>query len=213
MTASRIMTEAGMGIMSEPAKLTMPVNSNRDHFQGPDVAPVTLLEYGDYECPYCGRAYLIVKKIQDHFGDQLRFVFRNFPLTQVHPHAQHAAESAEAAGAQGRFWEMHDTLYENQDALDDASLREYAELLDLDMERFDTEMMMHVHAKRVREDFVSGVMSGVNGTPTFYLNGFRYDGSWDGDNLAAAIEQLITTTSESMNQKEMHIPGREISDE
>jgi protein-disulfide isomerase len=186
----RTMTGAGMGITAY-AELTLPVNSKRDHCLGPDAAGVTLLEYGDYECPYCGRAYVIIKSIQDHFGDQLRFAFRNFPLTQIHPHAQQAAEAAEAAGAQDMFWEMHDMLYENQAALDQPSLREYALVLELDMDRFDMEMMTHTHAKRVREDFMSGVKSGVNGTPTFYLNGIRYDGSWEGVRLMTAIEELI----------------------
>jgi protein-disulfide isomerase len=186
----RTMTGAGMGITAY-AELTLPVNSKRDHCLGPDAAGVTLLEYGDYECPYCGRAYVIIKSIQDHFGDQLRFAFRNFPLTQIHLHAQQAAEAAEAAGAQGMFWEMHDMLYENQAALDQPSLREYALVLELDMDRFDMEMMTHTHAKRVREDFMSGVKSGVNGTPTFYLNGIRYDGSWEGVRLMTAIEELI----------------------
>jgi protein-disulfide isomerase len=177
-------------MLNRNARLTLPVSSRRDHCRGPDTAPVILLEYGDYECPHCGKAYVTIKTIRDYFGDQLRFAFRNFPLTQVHPHAQHAAEAAEAAGAQGMFWEMHDMLYENQDALDDPSLREYALFLELDMDRFDFEMMEHVHAKRVREDFMSGVMSGVNGTPTFYLNGIRYDGSSNEGSLMAAIEEL-----------------------
>jgi protein-disulfide isomerase len=186
----RTMTDAGMGIIAN-AQLTPPVNSKRDHCLGPDNAPVTLLEYGDYQCPFCGRAYVIIKRLQEYFGYQLRFAFRNFPLTQIHPHAQQAAEAAEAAGAQGKFWEMHDMLYENQDALDLPSLREYALVLELDMDRFDMEMMTHAHAQRVREDFMSGVRSGVNGTPTFYLNSLRFDGSWGGTRLMTTIEELI----------------------
>lgn len=196
----RIMTDAGLGITPK-AELILPVSSKRDHCYGPNEAPVTLLEYGDYECPYCGRAYTIIKGIQDYFENELRFAFRHFPLTQVHPHAQHAAESAEAAGAQGMFWEMHDMLYENQAALDDPSLREYALALELDMDRFDTEIMTHAHANRVREDFRSGVMSGVNGTPTFYLNGIRYDGSWDGDSLRIAIEELIVANRRKITKR------------
>jgi protein-disulfide isomerase len=118
----------------------------------------------------------------------VRFAYRHFPLTQVHPHAEHAAEAAEAAGAQGKFWEMHDTLYEHQRALHDAHLRQYAEWLGLDLGRFDEEMGRHVHAGRVREDFLSGVRSGVNGTPTFFINGVRHDGSYDLATLLAAIE-------------------------
>ena len=169
------------------ARLTLPV-SERDHVQGPATAPVTLVEYGDYECPYCGAAYPIVKEVQARLGDQLRFVYRHFPLSQAHPHAEHAAEAAEAAGAQGQFWAMHDTLFENQRALDDAYLRLYAESLGLNLERFDDEMLRHVHAGRVREDFVSGVRSGVNGTPTFFINDVRHDGSYDLATLLQAIE-------------------------
>jgi protein-disulfide isomerase len=148
---------------------------------------VTLVEYGDYECPYCGAAYPIVKEAQSRLGDRLRFVFRNFPITTAHPHAEQAAEAAEAAAAQGKFWEMHDLLYENQRSLGDADLHAYAEALGLDVERFDKELSEHVYAPRVREDFMSGVRSGVNGTPTFFINGHRHDDSYDLDTLLAAL--------------------------
>jgi protein-disulfide isomerase len=148
---------------------------------------VTLLEYGDYECPYCGAAYSIIKDVQARMGDRLRFVFRNFPITTSHAHAEQAAEAAEAAGAQGRFWEMHDLLYENQKRLGDDDLRAYAQRIGLDLERFDKELAEHVHAPRVREDFMSGVRSGVNGTPTFFINGARYDGAYDVETLLAAL--------------------------
>jgi len=160
----------------------------RDHLQGPPDAPVTLVEYGDFECPHCGAAYLIVKKIQEVMGAQLRFVFRHFPLTQIHPHAEGAAEASEAAGAQGQFWEMHDLLFENQRALDSMHLPGYAEELNLDSRRFVRELEEHVHQRRVREDFMSGVRSGVNGTPAFFINGVRYDGSWDHAPLLEALE-------------------------
>src|SRR6478672_137977 len=150
-------------------ELTPPV-SERDNTVGPDDAPVTLVEYGDYECPYCGMAYPIVKKAQRELGGQLRFVFRNFPLAEAHPHARVAAEAAEAAAAQGKFWEMHDTLYEHQDHLDDASLRRYAEQIGLDMDRFDDDLREHRFRQRVRDDFMGGVRSGVNGTPTFFID-------------------------------------------
>src|SRR5919199_5615233 len=117
---------------SHGSQLPLPV-AERDHIQGPSTAPVTLVEYGDYECPYCGAAHPIVKEVQRRLGDRLRFVFRHFPLTNVHPHAQHAAEAAEAAGAQGKFWAMHDTLFEHQRALDDAHLEEHAAALGLDV--------------------------------------------------------------------------------
>jgi protein-disulfide isomerase len=152
---------------------------------------LTLVEYGDYECPYCGAAYYVVKQIQRNLGDKLCFVFRNFPLTQSHPHAQHAAEAAEAAGAQGQFWEMHDMLFEHQKALDDPHLIQYASDLKLYVPFFEMELATHVHAGRVREDFMSGVRSGVNGTPTFFINGRRHDGPHDLAGLAAALQQAL----------------------
>jgi protein-disulfide isomerase len=168
--------------------LTVPVN-DRDHIQGPSDAPVTLVEYGDYECPFCGKAYPMIKGIQQRMGDSLCFVFRNFPISTSHPHAVRAAEAAEAAGAQGKFWEMHDVIYENQQTLEDDDLRTFAEQLGLDMERFDRDMDSRRHAERVRHDFMSGVRSGVNGTPTFFLNGVRYDDRWDQGNLLRAVQQ------------------------
>jgi protein-disulfide isomerase len=171
------------------AALTVPVSADRDHVQGRAEAPVTLVEYGDYECPYCGAAYPIVKEVQARLGEKLRFVFRNFPITTSHPHAQQAAEAAEAAASQDRFWEMHDVLFENQKRLRDPDLRDYAEQLGLDLEKFDEDLAEHVHAARVREDFMSGVRSGVNGTPTFYINGARHDDSYDADTLLAALQR------------------------
>jgi protein-disulfide isomerase len=170
------------------AELTLPVREDRDHIQGPTHAPATLLEYGDYECPFCGAAYPIVKEVQSRLGEQLRFVFRNFPITTSHPHAELAAEAAEAADAQGKFWEMHDLLYESQQHLEEPDLHRYAEQLGLDVDRFDDELTRHVHAERVREYFMSGVRSGVNGTPTFYVNGFRHDGDYELETLLAALE-------------------------
>jgi protein-disulfide isomerase len=149
---------------------------------------VTLTEYGDYECPYCGAAYPIVQKVRRALGPNLRFVFRHFPLSQAHPHAQRAAEAAEAAGAQGEFWKMHDLLFENQDALEDADLLRYAGALKLDADRFARELSAGVHSDRVRRDFRSGVRSGVNGTPTFFINGVRHDAPWDLPTLLAAVE-------------------------
>jgi len=169
--------------------LAVAVDDDRDHIQGPADAAVTLVEYGDYECPYCGAAYPIVKELQARMGDRLRFVFRNFPISTSHPHAEQAAEAAEAGAAQGRFWEMHDLLYENQRRLRDQDLHAYAEQLGIDVERFDKDLAEHVHAPRVREDFMSGVRSGVNGTPSFYVNGARHDDSYDFDTLLAALER------------------------
>jgi protein-disulfide isomerase len=171
-----------------PQRLALPVGE-RDHAQGPATAPVTLVEYGDYECPYCRAALPIVQELQRLLGDHLRFVYRHFPLTRQHPHARHAAEAAEAAGAQGRFQEMHISLFEHQQALDDDHLVQYAETLDLDTPRFRRELVEHVHAAHVRKDLQSGLDSGVSGTPTFYLDGVRYDGIVGVRQLLAAIRE------------------------
>lgn len=170
----------------EEARLTRPVGS-RDHSEGSAQAGVTLVEYGDYECPYCGAAYPIVKQVQAQLGSRLRFVFRNFPLAESHPHARHAAQAAEAAAMQGKFWEMHDMLYEHQSALDDRHLMEYAARLGLDQTQFRRDLSTRA-ATRVREDFLDGVRSGVNGTPTFFINGIRHDGDFEFETLLAALE-------------------------
>jgi protein-disulfide isomerase len=170
------------------SRLVLPV-SERDHIRGPSAAPVTLVEYGDYECPHCGEAYYIVKELERHHGKNVRFVFRNFPLSTAHPNAESAAEAAEAAGVQNQFWEMHDQLFENQQSLERENLVEYAKLIGLDLARFIQEMNQHRYAKRVHEDFLSGVRSGVNGTPTFFVNGIRHDGSYDLASLLAAIRR------------------------
>ena len=167
-----------------------PPVSERDHAEGPANAPITLVEYGDYECPHCGRAYPIVKEIQRNFGKRLRFVFRNFPLGEMHPHAEHAAEAAEIAGEMGKFWPMHDMIFERQAALGDSSLGEYAGKLGLDAKVFRQKLAAHETEPRVKEDFLSGVKSGVNGTPTFFINGLRYDGPWDLETLSAALEGM-----------------------
>jgi protein-disulfide isomerase len=148
---------------------------------------VTLVEYGDYECPSCGQAYPIVKELLREVGEGICFVFRNFPLVNVHPHAEHAAEAAEAAGVQGAFWAMHDYLFEHQRALDDEHLREAAGALGLDTTRFARELAAHTYAPRVREDYASGALSGVSGTPTFYINGRRHDGYYDLETLRSAV--------------------------
>jgi protein-disulfide isomerase len=168
-------------------RLTIPVGSSDHARGGPETAPLTLVEYGDYECPYCGAAYPIVKEIENVLGDELRSVFRNFPLGNAHPHAPQAAEAAEAAAAQGRFWEMHDRLYENQQHLETSDLVGYAEALGLDVARFETDLAQHTYESRVRSDFLSGVRSGVNGTPTFFINGVRHNGSYDFDTLLASL--------------------------
>jgi protein-disulfide isomerase len=166
--------------------LTLPV-AKRDHIQGSIDAPIMLLEYGDYECPYCGEAYPIIKDIQERLGDRLCFAFRNFPLGKSHPHAQHAAEAAEAVGEQGKFWEMHDLLFENQEALDDEDIAQYAATLGLDGSRVISEVLAGTYSARVREDFRSGARGGVNGTPTLFINGVRHEGTPD-SLLAALVE-------------------------
>jgi protein-disulfide isomerase len=163
--------------------------NEHDHVRGPATALVTLLEYGDYECSYCGLAYPVVEQLREWAGDKLRFVFRHFPLTQVHPFAEPAAETAEAAGARDKFWEMHDTLFTHQQALDSIHLVEYAARIGLDPAEITQELLARQHRQRVHEDFLSGVRSGVNGTPTFFINGVRYDGPPDFDSMSAALEQ------------------------
>ena len=170
-----------------------PQVSQRDHQRGPETATVTLVEYGDYECPSCGSVYPLVKELKLRLGDRLRFVFRNFPLTQSHPHAEHAAEAAEAAAGQEKFWEMHDYLFEHQQALDDTHLVHYADALNLDREIFMREMTEHVYTNRVHEDFLSGIRSGVNGTPTFFINGVRHDDSIERETLISAIEAAMSS--------------------
>lgn len=181
---------------SDVARLVVPV-TGRDHIRGPAHAPVTLVEYGDFECPHCGAAYPIVEELRRLVGEELRFVYRHFPLTNSHPHAERAAEAAEAAGAQGRFWAMHDMLFEHQHALDDPSLLAYAEALKLDTARFVLELAAQTHAPRVREDFMGGVRSGVNGTPTFFVNEVRHDGPHDLASLLRAVTAAARQAIES----------------
>src|SRR6266404_7703534 len=166
--------------------LTMSV-SERDHMQGPADAPLTLVEYGDYQCPYCGEAHSVIKRLQKALGKKLRFVFRNFPLTQAHAYALVAAEAAEAAALQGKFWEMHDFIYENQEDLDPAALPAWAERVGLDLEEFGTAITQGEIIERIKEDRASGINSGVNGTPCFFINGARYDGTADYDPMHAAL--------------------------
>ena len=155
---------------------------------------MTLLEYGDYQCPYCGEAYGIVKRVQEKFGADLQFVFRNFPLTEIHPRAEFAAEMAESASDQGKFWEMHDFLYEHQPNLgnEEFFLQHAGSVLGLDAERIRKEIATHAHLQRIRQDFMSGVRSGVNGTPTFYINGLRHNGDYEFETFVSAIEAALT---------------------
>jgi formate-nitrite transporter family protein len=170
------------------SRLAAPVG-DQDHTLGPTDAPITLVEYGDFECPFCSRAYPAVKKLRRRLADRLRFVFRHFPRPDTHPHARQAAESAEAAAAQGenRFWQMHDLLFEHQDALGDTDLERYAAAIGLDIERFRRDLAEHVHRSRVHEDILSGVHSDVHGTPTFFINGAKHEGPDTLEDLLGAI--------------------------
>ncbi len=171
-----------------PPHLTLPVG-DRDHSEGPAGAPVTLVEYGDYQCPYCGAAYPIVKRLQKELGSSLRFVFRNFPITNAHPFGQWAAETAEAVGGLGKFWPMHDFLYEHQGSLGDETVfARFEGTLGLDVARVAREVAQHTYLPRVEEDFMSGVRSGVNGTPTFFINGVRYDGPTEVGSMLSALK-------------------------
>ena len=171
--------------------LTSPVGPD-DHVQGPADAALTLVEYGDYQCPYCGQAYPIVKEVQKRLGAQLRFVFRNMPLAQVHPHAELAAEAAESAGAQGKFWEMHDALYEHQSELGLETILRLAKKLHLDVPLLESDLQSGKHRARVKHDFTSGVRSGVAGTPTFFVQEERFDGDWtDASAFANALHAIL----------------------
>lgn len=175
------------------AHLRVPVGPE-DHIQGSPEARVTLLEFGDFECPYCGAAYAVLKEVQRRMGDALRFVFRNFPLAKSHLYAMAAAEAAEAAGAQGKFWPMHDLLFEHQTALGLTHLRGYAKSLQLDVSRFSHDLEAHVFRTRIDEDFRGGVRSGVNGTPTLFIDETRYDGPLELEAIVAALQSAGSET-------------------
>lgn len=168
----------------------IPEVTEKDHAQGKQDAPITIVEYGDYQCPYCGDAYPIVKEIEETFGDQINFVFRNFPLQEAHPFAFPAAIAAEAAALQGKFWEMHDALYENQYRLDEDLFDELAETIGLDIEKFQADSTKAEVKQKVEDDFESGVRSGVNGTPSFYVNGNKFDGA------ATDLYQMLKESTE-----------------
>lgn len=159
-----------------------------DHALGPPDAAATIVEYGDYECPFCRKAQPEVRRLLAIAGDRVSYAYRHFPLTQVHPHAFQAAEAAEAAAAQGRFWEMHGLLFANQAALELPALLAYAEAIGLDLEAFEGDLADHRFLERIRGDFMGGVRSGVNGTPTFFVDGQRHEGAATAEGLLAALE-------------------------
>lgn len=168
------------------SRLLLPIG-DQDHVFGPTSAPLTLVEYGDYECPACGTLYLELKEVQKKLQSRLRVVYRHYPLVGIHPHAQDAAEAAEAAGAQGRFWDMHEILFGHQQALKRHHLLAYAEQLGLDVDRFRRDLAGRVFEDRVREDFRSGVQNGVYSTPGLFLNGVRHQGAQDQQSLITQL--------------------------
>jgi len=179
-----------MSSLLDRPRLTIPLGPE-DHTLGPPNATVTLLEYGDYECPFCAEAQPRIKQVRQLLGPGLLFAYRHFPLTQIHPHALDAAIAAEAAGAQGRFWEMHDALFTHQDHLAPRDLLVLAGGIGLDLEEFADDLTHRRFQDRVRRDFLSGVRSGVNGTPTFFINGVRHNGGWDLESLLDGIRSAL----------------------
>jgi len=172
--------------------LSIPVSPG-DHSLGPAEAPATLVEYGDYECPYCGDAHSVIKSIIRAMGPALLFVFRNMPFNEVHPYAQFAAEAAEAAAAQGKFWEMHDAIYQHQSEFGSALVNKLARNLQLDMPRFDADKQARLFRTRVKNDFMGGMRSGVAATPAFFINGKRYVGSVDERSLLLALQRAAAS--------------------
>jgi protein-disulfide isomerase len=176
--------------MSEHVRLSIPVGPD-DHSRGPLDAKLTVVEYGDYQCPYCGQAYSIVEQLRSEFSDSMRLIFRNLPLVDVHPHAEAAAEMAEAIGLQGKFWEIHDALYENQKDLSDAAISRYAEQVGADVTTAMNAIADGGPRQRVEADFEGAIRSGANGTPTFFVNGVRYDGSWQFEPFSQYLSELL----------------------
>jgi len=190
---TRTRLRALLGTSETITDLVVPVDPDRDHIRGPEEAPVTVVEYGDFECPYCGQAEPSVRELLRDFGD-VHYVWRHLPLTDVHPNAQLAAEAAEAAGRQGKFWEMHDLLLDNQNALQPRDLVRYAASLDLDTDRFTADLRKHTGAAHVSEDLDSADLSNVSGTPTFFVNGKRHYGAYDIQTLSKAVKLAAART-------------------
>lgn len=182
------------------ARLTPPL-SEQDHVRGPADAGASIVEYGDYECPYCGRAENSVREVEERLGEQVRLAWRHFPNRTIHPHAKLAAEAAEAAGAQGKFWEMHRLLFSHQDQLEERNLLDYARDLNLDLAQFEHDLKQHTYAGKIRKDFRSGVDSGVRGTPTWFINDLRYDGAWDPESLLEAVRKPLGARIRELTQE------------
>jgi protein-disulfide isomerase len=176
--------------MSEKVRLSIPVGPD-DHSKGPADAKLTVVEYGDYQCPYCGQAYPIVEQLMTTFADSMRLIFRNLPLADMHPHAEAAAETAEAVALQGKFWEIHDALYENQRDLSDAALRRYVDGVGANADEVAKAIADGGPRKRVEADFEGAIRSGANGTPTFFVNGVRYDVSWMYEPFAEFLSEIL----------------------
>jgi protein-disulfide isomerase len=170
--------------------LQPPVNE-KDHVQGPAHARVELVEYGDYQCPHCGAAYPVIKRIQNKMGKHLKFVFRNFPLSEAHPQAFPAAVAAEAADRQNAFWEMHDIIFENQELLSRLPFTDFARTIGLDLAKFEEALQDQELADKVEADFASGIRSGVSGTPGFFINRIKYEGSWEERALLEELMQVM----------------------
>jgi len=178
---------------------TLNINlTDKDHAYGSNTATLELVEYGDYECPYCGQAYPFVKNIQEKLGDEMIFVFRNFPWSNIHPHAFAAAVATEAAALQNKFWEMHDIIFENQQTLSDKNILWFAQHIGLDAERFKEDIQRSELAEKVKKDFESGIRLGVNRTPTFFVNGKRYEGHLHEEQLFQFLEDQLKIASTSL---------------
>lgn len=162
----------------------------RDHIQGIKTAPLQLLEYGDYQCPSCGDSYLVVKEVVRELGNDIVFIFRNFPLTDIHPNSFNAALAAEAAGLQNKFWEMYDLLFQHQGNLNDGDLFRFANQLDLDMVRFEQDIRNRRLSSKIEEDISIGLQNGVSGTPTFFINGEKYQGDWENGELIEYLKRV-----------------------
>lgn len=182
------------------AKLSKPVDAS-DHILGAENAPVTLIEYGDFQCPHCGAAYPVVQEVVRQMEDQIRFVYRHFPISEQHEYAQIAAEAAESAAQQGKFWQMHNQIFSNQELLNVEHLYEFAKAIGLDPVRFDQDLQQHTYREKVRADFMSGVRSGVSGTPSFFINEQPYEGPTHPEMLIKALKEAINKTS-AIDEKE-----------